>query len=138
MSIFGTRKPMIFIGTVSPFEVFIFEGGFAMQIYTEKNSLIIAPEGDIDHHSAEKIRREADKCLESSGIINIVFDLSKTAFMDSSGIGMIIGRYRKVSILGGKITIRNADDALMRIIGISGLGNIVTIEKRCYNEQNEA
>lgn len=109
-----------------------------MQIYTEKNSLVIAPEGDIDHHSAEKIRKTADKHLESTGIANIVFDLSNTSFMDSSGIGMIIGRYRKVNILGGKITIRNADAGLMRIIGISGLGSIVTIEKGCDNEQNEA
>lgn len=109
-----------------------------MQKYISKNTLVIAPEGDIDHHSAARIRAEADKTLETTGVINIAFDLSKTTFMDSSGIGMIIGRYRKVQSLGGKIIIRGAGPGIMRIIGLSGLGSIVTIEKRCDNEQNEA
>lgn len=109
-----------------------------MRKYITKNTLVIAPEGDIDHHSSARIRAEADKILETTGVINIAFDLSKTTFMDSSGIGMIIGRYRKVQILGGKIIIRGADPALMRIIGLSGLGSIVTIEKGDKDEQNEA
>ena len=109
-----------------------------MQTYISKNTLVISPKGDIDHHSAARIRAEADKILETTGVINIAFDLSDTSFMDSSGRGMIIGRYRKVQILGGRIIIRGANPNVMRIIGLSGLGKIVTIEKRCDYEQNEA
>ena len=109
-----------------------------MQTYISKNTLVIAPEGDIDHHSAARIRAEADKVLETTGVKNIAFDLSDTSFMDSSGRGMIIGRYRKVQILGGSIIVRGANPNVMRIIGLSGLGKIITIEKRCGNEPDEA
>ena len=109
-----------------------------MRTAIEKNILVIAPEGDIDHHSASRIRAEADRLLLCSGASSIAFDMSGVSFMDSSGIGMIIGRYRKIKILGGRIIIRNACPSVMRIIGLSGLGNIVTIEKEVEYEQNEA
>jgi stage II sporulation protein AA (anti-sigma F factor antagonist) len=96
-------------------------------ILKQKRTLLISPDCDIDHHSASQIRAEADRVLSSTGVINIAFDFSKVGFMDSSGIGMIIGRYRKVNILGGKLFIVGASPDIMRIIGISGLGDIVTM-----------
>lgn len=102
-------------------------------ILKNKRTLLISPDGDIDHHSASKIRAEADRIISSTGIINIAFDFTNVCFMDSSGIGMIMGRYRKIKILGGKIYIIGAHPDVMRIIGISGLGNIITM----YNSIEE-
>ena len=103
------------------------------KILKSKRTLLIAPEGDIDHHSAPRIRSEADRMLMTTGIINIAFDFSNVGFMDSSGIGMIMGRFRKTSVLGGRIYIIGARPGVMRIIGISGLGSIVTM----YNNADE-
>lgn len=108
-----------------------------MKTLIESGTLVIFPEGDIDQHSVGRIRGEADRLLLNTGIRNIAFDMSRTSFMDSAGIGMIIGRCRKVAALGGKIYIRGASPEVLRIIGLSGLGNIVNIEEE-HNEQNEA
>lgn len=97
------------------------------EILKQSRTLLISPDGDIDHHSAAKIRAEADRAIASTGIINIAFDLSGVSFMDSSGIGMIMGRYRKIRILGGRIYIIAARPEVMRILGISGLGDMITM-----------
>ena len=107
-----------------------------MKTLIESGTLVIFPEGDIDHHSAGRIRSEADRLLLSTGVRNIAFDMSRTSFMDSAGIGMMLGRYRRVSALGGRIFIRSASPSVLRIIGLSGLGSIVSIEEG-GNEQNE-
>lgn len=111
-----------------------------IKIIKQKRTLLVSPHCDIDHHSATKIREKVDLALCNCGVINVAFDFSDVGFMDSSGVGMIMGRYRKVKILGGKIFIADANPEIMRLIGLSGLGDIVTI---CTigdleNEYNEA
>ncbi len=111
-----------------------------MKIIKQKRTLLISPHCDIDHHSAAQIRTEVDKIISSTGVINVAFDFSDVGFMDSSGIGMIMGRYRKVRILGGRIYIINAKPEIVRLIGLSGLGEIITIcdKGELENEHNEA
>lgn len=92
-----------------------------------KRSLLIKLDGDVDHHSVKKIRAEIDRAFAMSGAVNAVLDFSDVKFMDSSGIGMIMGRYRYISSLGGKIYIIGASESVKRIIGISGLGNITKV-----------
>ena len=107
------------------------------KIIKQKRTLLISPKCDIDHHSAAQIRQEADRLISSTGIINVAFDFTDVGFMDSSGIGMIMGRYRKVKILGGRIYIVNARPEVMRLIGLSGLGEIVTIYNTIGDLENE-
>ena len=111
-----------------------------IRIIKQKRTLLISPHCDIDHHSAGKIRAEADRLLGSTGVINVAFDFADVGFMDSSGIGMIMGRYRKVKILGGRVYIVNACPEVLRLIGLSGLGDIVTICEigEIENEHDEA
>lgn len=97
------------------------------KIIKQKRTLLVSPHCDIDHHSAVKIREKTDLMLCNSGVINVAFDFNDVGFMDSSGIGMIIGRYRKVKILGGRIFIVNACPEVIRLIGLSGLGDVVTV-----------
>lgn len=97
------------------------------KINAEKKTLLVKLDGDIDHHNVKRVRTELDREIEKIGIKNIAFDFSSVRFMDSAGIGMIMGRYRRINAIGGKIYIIGANEDVKRIIGISGLGNIVEI-----------
>ncbi len=88
-------------------------------------NLIIKLDGELDHHSSEEIRDEIDREIDQYGVKNIIFDLSGMNFMDSSGIGVVIGRYKKVSKMGGEVAVVNINSRVERIFKMSGLFNIV-------------
>lgn len=89
------------------------------------NALVVKIRGEIDSQSATRLRRKIDIEYDCANVRNMVFDLSEVDFMDSSGIGLIIGRYKRVSALGGVIKIKGANKTVRRIIELSGLGRIV-------------
>lgn len=82
--------------------------------------------GEIDHHNADELREKLDKTYERSGCKHMVFDFSQVTFMDSSGIGLIIGRYRNAEKRGGHVSIAGMNDEIRRIYQISGLAKIVS------------
>ena len=82
---------------------------------------------ELDHHHAEEIKKEADHLLETRNIRSIIFDFEKTSFMDSSGIGIIIGRYKKISYFGGKVFVINTDTRIKTSLMICGLHKIIEI-----------
>lgn len=90
--------------------------------------LIIGLKGELDQHLADKIRLETEKYFERYMIKYIIFNFENVAFMDSSGIGMIMGRYRQVNRIGGKVFVVNVNNSMNRILEMSGLLKIV--EKR--------
>ena len=90
-----------------------------------KRCLIIHLNGELDHHNAIGIREKADKLIERNHIKHIVFDFSGTNFMDSAGIGVIMGRYKKVIFIGGKIAVTNLNSTVDRIFRLSGLYKII-------------
>lgn len=92
-----------------------------------KNCLVVYPEGEIDHHTAEELRQEVDKQFKMSMAKNIIFDFKKITFMDSSGIGMIIGRYKCAHSMGGKLAVTGVSDDLKKIFTLSGLGRIINL-----------
>ena len=87
---------------------------------------IRAPE-ELDHHSAEHIRRESDEILARNNIRQIVFDFQKTVFMDSSGIGVIMGRYKKVYMMGGEVWAVHTNERMRKILTMSGVMKIMQI-----------
>ena len=89
------------------------------------NALVIKIRGEIDSRSATRLRQKIDIEYDCANVRNMVFDLSEVDFMDSSGIGLIIGRYKRVSALGGVIKIKGANKTVRRIIELSGLERIV-------------
>jgi stage II sporulation protein AA (anti-sigma F factor antagonist) len=103
---------------------------FSRKDYT----LIVKVDGDLDHHEAEKVKRAIDEEYEKKNCTNIIFDFKNLAFMDSSGIGVIIGRYKKVKNNGGKVAIANVNQHLKKLIEVSGLLRII----KCYNSLEEA
>ena len=91
------------------------------------NYLCIRMPMEVDHHGAAGIREHADKLLLDDKVRNIVFDFEDTTFMDSSGIGIIIGRYRKISCFGGKVYAIHADERIRRILRASGMSSIIEV-----------
>lgn len=96
--------------------------------------LVIHLKEDLDHHNAVWIREEADKKIERENVKHVVFDFENVNFMDSSGIGVIMGRYKKVIFIGGKAAVVNVGSSIDRIMNFSGLYKI--IEK--YDSVQEA
>ena len=84
---------------------------------------------EIDHHIVEKLRRKADLEIEKHIPRKIIFDFENVTFMDSAGIGLIIGRYKKVSSLGGNLEVVNASETVNKILIMSGVNKIIDINK---------
>ena len=91
------------------------------------NYLMIRLPDEIDHHKSVDISSKADRYILSGKVGNVVFDFERTTFMDSSGIGIILGRYKKISCFGGKVYAVNTDNRIRKILLMSGLENIVEI-----------
>ena len=84
------------------------------------NYLMVKLPEEIDHHQANYISRNVDKILMQGKASNVVFDFEDTKFMDSSGIGIIAGRYKKVLCFDGKVYAINVDKYIKRILYMSG------------------
>lgn len=91
------------------------------------NYLMVRMPKEVDHHNSGYISQTADKFIVKEGIGNVVFDFEDTKFMDSSGIGIIIGRYKKISYFGGKVFAVNADTRIKRTLMICGLHKVIDI-----------
>ncbi|MBE6701550.1 MAG: STAS domain-containing protein [Ruminococcaceae bacterium] len=90
--------------------------------------LVVAPTGEIDHHETKEIREEIDEMILSTLPKKIAFDLSRTTFMDSSGLGLILGRFNKVSALGIQMELVNPGEKIMRIITMAGVDKIIKVK----------
>jgi stage II sporulation protein AA (anti-sigma F factor antagonist) len=82
---------------------------------------------EVDHHGASSIREEADKLLLDDKVKNIVFDFRQTQFMDSSGLGIIIGRHKKISCVGGKVYAVNANKRITKMLSTSAMSSFIEI-----------
>lgn len=100
-----------------------------MQLETIGRTLVAHIDGELDHHSTATVRRELDKVLKRSGVKNLVFDFTRLEFMDSSGIGVIIGRYKLISAIGGEVAVVSSKNSVNRILTASGLRKIMSVYK---------
>ena len=89
------------------------------------NILICRIKGELDHHSAEEFRDFVDRRLENNPVKHLLLDFSHLSFMDSSGIGVLIGRYKKVTMLGGKVVVVNENKQISRVFEVSGIYEII-------------
>jgi len=84
--------------------------------------------GELDHHSAQQARKELDTLLRDPAIRNLRLELSELTFMDSSGIGMILGRYKKIRDRGGRLTVAGTQPAVDRVLQLSGIYQLMDKE----------
>ncbi len=103
-----------------------------MNIYYEKKDkqLIVEISEEIDHHIVEKLRRKVDDGITRYMPRKTIFDFSRVSFMDSAGIGMIIGRYKMMKLIGGSLEIINASSTVKRILEMSGINKIIQIYEK--------
>lgn len=82
---------------------------------------------ELDHHQADILRAEVEMLIHIHHVRNLVFDFSETDFMDSSGIGVIIGRSRNLGYQNGVVYARNLNERVEKIFKASGLGKIIYV-----------
>lgn len=98
-----------------------------MQINLLGNTLTIKISGDMDHYHVGVMRSEIDRKIREMPIKNLVFDLSELDFMDSSGVGLLLGRFKRMQEIEGNVFIAGAKPSVERIINISGLHKIIPV-----------
>lgn len=100
------------------------------------NRMIVYIPQELDHHFAQQITETVDRELEKGIVKQLVFDFSKTVFMDSSGIGMIMGRKRLLSYSGGTVSAIHVSDRVLRIMRLSGIYKHINISQEpVWNER---
>ena len=112
-----------------------------MESIYQKNDkrLICEISEDIDECVVQKIRRRLDNEIERYMPKEVIFDFNKVSFMDSAGIGLLIGRYKLVDMLGGKVEVTNLTTPVRKIFEMSGVLKIIPeikTEKEVRNEQH--
>ena len=107
----------------------------AIEINTNEENLLAKISGELDHHTAATMRVELDEKIRNLNPNKLLLDFSDVIFMDSSGIGFIMGRYKLMKENGGGVEVVNAPRGINKVLKISGLDKIITIG-RCKNEDN--
>ena len=95
----------------------------------EKNCLRVYVPRELDHHEADRLKQEADFFIETGQVKTLVFDFAGTEFMDSSGIGMMIGRCKNMDFTGGEVRAEHMNGRIRKIFLLSGLHKMVKIEE---------
>ncbi len=92
------------------------------------NTLTVCPKGEIDHHSARTLRERIDNELYQNRPHRMILDLSSIDFMDSSGLGLLLGRYQKAKELGCELTLTGLSDRTKRILALAGADRLFNIK----------
>ena len=103
--------------------LFYAKGDACMQIKTQRDGemLTVLLMGELDHHSAAPLRVELDGLLADPSIRRLVLDLSGVTFMDSSGLGVVLGRYKLIKERGGSMGVTGANNPVGRILKMAGV-----------------
>ncbi len=103
--------------------------------YIKKDKrLIFEIEEDIDECCVQKIRRRIDNEIQRYMPKEVIFDFSNVSFMDSAGIGLIIGRYKLINMIGGELKIANVNTQIQKIFEMSGLLRLIPVEQKNKKE----
>lgn len=103
--------------------------------YIKKDKrLIFEIEEDIDECCIQKIRRRIDNEIQRYMPKEVIFDFSNVSFMDSAGIGLIIGRYKLINMIGGELKIANVNTQIQKIFEMSGLLRLIPVEQKNKKE----
>lgn len=90
-------------------------------IHQEGKTMVALLSGEIDHHGAAELREQIDARVSAVAPAVLVLDFSAVTFMDSSGIGLILGRHKLVSALGGMVVVQKAPADIRRTLAVAGI-----------------
>lgn len=94
--------------------------------------LIVQMQGELDHHSSNSFRDTLEGMINKTNAKKLLLDFKGVPFMDSSGVGVIIGRYKSISRKGGQIWVTNLSPQVKKVMEISGLFKIIKLQKQIY------
>ena len=115
--------------------------------YPSARTLVAEICGDIDHHTAKYFRGEIDKAIRSHNPLTLILDYSQVTFMDSSGIGLVMGRYRIMSEMGGEVIVASPPAYIRKVLQLAGMHRLykdshgycpVYTREESSEEQNES
>ncbi|CAG7612101.1 Anti-sigma F factor antagonist [Paenibacillus solanacearum] len=103
----------------------------SLQIELEhyRKALIVRLKGELDHHTAESVKTRMEEAIMRGNSSHIILSLKDLSFMDSSGLGVILGRYKLITAKGGKMVVCNVNPAVYRLFEMSGLFKILSIQE---------
>ena len=93
----------------------------------KRDVLLVRLEGELDQSSASGIRRDIDALLQDPSVRHLVLDMARMPFMDSSGIGVVLGRYRLLCLRGGSVALMHLTPQVRRIYDLSGMAQIIPV-----------
>lgn len=104
----------------------------SMEVHDD--TLIVRLEGELDHHTADMVRQRVESELDRGVTEHLVINMEQLSFMDSSGLGVILGRYKRVTAAGGRMSLCAVNDQLMKLFELSGMLKIL----RIYTTESQA
>lgn len=105
-----------------------------MQTERTEHTLIVRLQGELDHHTAEKVKSHLEEQIAMNTFMHLLINLSELTFMDSSGLGVLIGRYKQIMERGGQMVVSDVHPSIYRIFEMSGLFKIISV----HPSENEA
>lgn len=108
-----------------------------VRLVLKDNILTAILSGEIDHHSAREIRGEIDETAARVKPKKLILDFSAVQFMDSSGIGLILGRCKLFQMWGGSVEIMNISEKVEKIVSLAGLNQLCIVRGRTCDEAIE-
>ncbi len=96
-----------------------------LDLELRQETLFIRPQGELDLAAADHFRHTLEQALDKEPVRNLVFNLAGVTFIDSSGLGVLLGRYKRVSKNGGKVMLVSPQPQVRRILELSGLFRIM-------------
>lgn len=100
-----------------------------VNIVLDQKNLIAYLSGDIDHHTAPALRESIDSAIEKNQPSVLKLDFKDVSFMDSSGVGLVMGRYKAAKMFGGVTQVLNLPDFAYKVMRLSGLEKIINFYK---------
>ena len=91
--------------------------------------LVVRLPQEVDHHKTESIRIQVDQMIRKEPVTEVEFDFSRTMFMDSAVIGLLIGRSQMMEALGGKVIISHMSRRIQRVLELSGIEQYISLDK---------
>lgn len=102
--------------------------------FIEEKLLLFEIVEEIDHHEVERLRDKVDFEIQRILPKKVIFDFKGVRFMDSAGIGFILGRYKTINSLGGTLELRNVGEKIKKILEMSGILKIINV----FNYENNS
>ncbi|MGI6150672.1 MAG: STAS domain-containing protein [Christensenellales bacterium] len=91
----------------------------------KNDAMLVSLSGELDHHGAAKIVDKLKACAEDKAVKKLVVDMSNVTFMDSSGIGALLGRYRTMAEKKGQMVLKNPSDQIYKLLRMAGMAKLV-------------